>query len=728
MNSPRKIAILGGGIASLTTAFYLTELAKELGYPAYDITVYQMGWRLGGKGASGRNQKQGNRIEEHGLHMWGGYYDNAFTLIRKCYKELQAPEFQSVDDAFVAQEDFWMIEKQPDNGVWLPWHFAIPQRGALPGFLDSDMPEPPQTIWQQIRRVFTLAVNAVEDLLLIDRHPADTTRGTNPPEANDVDHEDHQHISSANNILRGLASQGDQDVSHRSFLGYSRKSAIVFIISRLRGKMEAVLDTVDGAAEEAFARALIEIIDALRFVARKFFQMVKDWTPAQHLWRVFDYFITIFRGILSSRLFKNAFDSINHLTFDEWLTSNFIEPQTLLSPIVQSSYDTMFAYREGKVALEHRDMEAGTYLRAVVRAMSYKGAFMYRMRAGMGDIIFAPLYRLLRQRGVKFAYFHKVENLRLSADGKFVETIRIQQQAVMRNEDPLGYEPLIPVGRFPCWPNAPLYSQIKLANAVDEEAPQLESGEWGETRTITLHSHTDFDEIILGIPIGVLPSIASELLEKNNSWRAMLDNVKRVRTQSFQIWFSSPVQNLSVESKERQHVLQSCVPNTPINTWSSMIQTLVNESWESDRVKDVIYFTGLLADDVVPEQAIAKLRAEALNIFSSLYEHGIFLQLPDDHDLAANVSANNDILWDSQYFKVNIEPTDLYTMTVHDSSQHRLFPDESGFDNLTLAGDWTRNYCNLGMVEGAVMSGILAARKFCKNPTLIPIYGIGDWS
>jgi uncharacterized protein with NAD-binding domain and iron-sulfur cluster len=53
-----KIAILGGGIGSLTAAY---ELAVQ---DRYDITVYQMGWRLGGQGASGRNRALGDRIEE----------------------------------------------------------------------------------------------------------------------------------------------------------------------------------------------------------------------------------------------------------------------------------------------------------------------------------------------------------------------------------------------------------------------------------------------------------------------------------------------------------------------------------------------------------------------------------------------------------------------------------------------------------------------------------------
>src|SRR6185436_10988092 len=80
---PSKVAVIGGGCAALAAAFELTRPELE---GRFSVTVYQMGWRLGGKGASGRGVH--GRIEEHGLHLWMGYYENAFRLIRDCYAEL----------------------------------------------------------------------------------------------------------------------------------------------------------------------------------------------------------------------------------------------------------------------------------------------------------------------------------------------------------------------------------------------------------------------------------------------------------------------------------------------------------------------------------------------------------------------------------------------------------------------------------------------------------------
>ena len=54
------LAIIGGGAASVAAAF---ELTRPQHRGKYRVSVYQMGWRLGGKGASGRGPA--DRIERH---------------------------------------------------------------------------------------------------------------------------------------------------------------------------------------------------------------------------------------------------------------------------------------------------------------------------------------------------------------------------------------------------------------------------------------------------------------------------------------------------------------------------------------------------------------------------------------------------------------------------------------------------------------------------------------
>ena len=55
-------------------------------------------------------------------------------------------------------------------------------------------------------------------------------------------------------------------------------------------------------------------------------------------------------------------------------------------------------------------------------------------------------------------------------------------------------------------------------------------------RTRTLRVTDDFDVVVLGIGIGAIPFVAGDLLARDPRWRAMVDHVKTVATQAFQLW------------------------------------------------------------------------------------------------------------------------------------------------------------------------------------------------
>ena len=114
-----RVAILGGGVGALSAAFALTEIDPK--GEQYEITLHQLGWRLGGKTASGRNAEFGQRIEEHGLHIWAGFYENAFTILRSVLKSLNRPPLLTIGDAFKRQNQIFYAEQV--GGQWLPWPF-----------------------------------------------------------------------------------------------------------------------------------------------------------------------------------------------------------------------------------------------------------------------------------------------------------------------------------------------------------------------------------------------------------------------------------------------------------------------------------------------------------------------------------------------------------------------------------------------------------------------------
>ena len=119
-----KIAILGGGFGSLAAAYHLT--ATPALRRRYDVEIYQMGWRLGGKCATGRDER--NRILEHGLHFWFGCYDNAWAMLRDIYAEWDKPAdcpFQTGLDAFQPQ-NFTPLWTQQGDGEWGFWNVEWP--------------------------------------------------------------------------------------------------------------------------------------------------------------------------------------------------------------------------------------------------------------------------------------------------------------------------------------------------------------------------------------------------------------------------------------------------------------------------------------------------------------------------------------------------------------------------------------------------------------------------
>src|SRR5579863_4978647 len=136
MAEKRKVAILGGGIGAMTTAFELTRSPKW--QDNFDITIYQMGWRLGGKGASGRDLENRARIEEHGLHVWFGFYENAFELIRLAYEEVNrlgltpGSPFTDFTKAFTKQSVCSMIDQGRKDGDNI-WSFWFPTSDRTPG-------------------------------------------------------------------------------------------------------------------------------------------------------------------------------------------------------------------------------------------------------------------------------------------------------------------------------------------------------------------------------------------------------------------------------------------------------------------------------------------------------------------------------------------------------------------------------------------------------------------
>ena len=97
-------------------------------------------------------------------------------------------------------------------------------------------------------------------------------------------------------------------------------------------------------------------------------------------------------------------------------------------PLIGALYDTMFQYCEGDRA--RPSYGAGTAAQVVMRMLGgYKGDAVWKANAGLGEALIAPLYEMLRARGVRFAFFHKLEKIELTPDREAIARLVFARQA-----------------------------------------------------------------------------------------------------------------------------------------------------------------------------------------------------------------------------------------------------------------------------------------------------------
>jgi uncharacterized protein with NAD-binding domain and iron-sulfur cluster len=641
----QKVAILGGGMAGLAAAWRLTRPEG----PRPLVTVYQRGWRLGGKGASSRGLHQ--RIEEHGLHVWPGYYDNAFRLIRSCYDELDREHrdpscpIRDWRDGFFPASTVGLGDDAGDG--WSPWVAAFPENDLLPG------------------------------------------------DAGDVD----QGLDLADFVERAAGLLGRFGESQRS--GPPAARAV------LSSHPERPNDL---AAEPGPAGAITTFATGLRALA------TLDRRTPRRTAQLAELLLTMIRGVTVDRLLERGYGAIDHLDFREWLAGHGATPAAVDSPLVRGLYDFVFGYEAGDTRRPRFAAGLGLHLTARM-FLTYRGAIFWKMRAGMGDVVFAPLYQALARRGVRFEFFHRLDALRLTDDHRSIASIRLGRQAALA----AGldqYQPLVRVGGLPVFPSSPDPAQLEAGSRVpghDLESHWCESPDAG---TLELDAGRDFDAVVLAVSLGMVPIVAAELLEQDARWRAMTERVATVATQSCQVWLRDDERSLGWP--HRAALVTGC--GGPFDTFASMSHTIPFEEWPPDgHPLTAASFCSVLPDaDVAgrqggpdPARAAEVVRANAVRFLAT--RCGRIWPAATNGEgfrwdlLAGGGPHAGPDRFASQYWRANTDPSDRYVQSLPGTARFRLPADGSGFDKLALAGDWVDSGLNAGCIEAAVLAGIQAA-------------------
>jgi hypothetical protein len=343
------------------------------------------------------------------------------------------------------------------------------------------------------------------------------------------------------------------------------------------------------------------------------------------------------------------------------------------------------------------------------------------MLGGWGEVLVAPYYEVLRDRGVRFHFFNRIEALVPGDDGR-LSAIDVRVQA-----NPVGgsaaYEPLFDYrpgdGSPPrrCWPEAPLYEQLAdgdAARGAGDLEKWIDSAGFGTVRTLRVDE--DFDLCIVGMSMGTLRETTGALGEANPAWRAMLDSAGVTPTISAQIWRRESV--ASFHGVSRDGLMTGY--EAPHDTWGDMSFLLGLEQAGADgsRPGSLSYLCGPITPGSGPERATRPARET--EAWLQAYAARIFPGLDDGK---GGYRQDGEI---ERCARINDDPIDLYVASPAGSIDKRLRPDDSGFPNLMLAGDWTRNNFDCGAVETAVLSAKLCSRTICGSPGRI--YGESDFA
>ena len=666
----RKIAILGGGVGAMTAAYALASL--PLAADRFDITVYQLGWRLGGKGASGRNAARGQRIEEHGLHVWSGFYDNAIAQMRQVFADLQGEPavFQSFETAFRPHNDIILTE--PDGLDWKTWIIRPPIKPDVPGTGGDTL---------SALAMFKAVVAYVADL--IGQTSADPVAGAHTHPARVLPAQDIAHV------------RGRVDVT-----------ALPPTLHHWLAALSDALPDEPAAYTPADKSALVSLTRAVHVEAQaRRLALIVASTFADDLRRLhmaIDLGAAALRGIIADDVPFAGFDAVEDQEFSAWLSRHGAADDTINGALIKAVYDYAFGYQRGQTDRAHRSIGAGTFLHGSIRlVLTYKGAIFYKMNAGMGDSVFAPLHKALVKRGVRFKFFHQVTGLHLDPTARQIDRIGLREQASPIAAD---YDPYVRVGALDCWPSQPVWDRLKNGAAL--QGTDFENPDPAAPATLTLQKGVDFDDVILGISLGGLPHIVADLTAADPAWRDMLAHVGTVATQAMQLWLRPDIAALG--GPAGQPIVTAFAD--AMNTVADMSHVIPAEAWPPGQTPGTIaYFCGPLADDIGSGSGRVKALSQG---WMTQNGHKLMpLAFETDGRLKDSllIAADGADPWSDQYFRANTTGSERYVLSQPDSARYRLRADRSGFANLWLAGDWTYTAINAGCVEAAAMSGLRAA-------------------
>lgn len=691
MADKKNIVILGGGVAGCTAAYWLTHIPEWRA--KYRVSLYQCGWRLGGKGASGRNRDT-LRSYEHGPHAWYGGYENGFRTMRAVFKEFK--------EAFGNHGIFSEVMGADGGALFKPANQAqyVHLRDGIP-------PE----VWTW-------------EFPFSDQY-GESGDGNPAPGFREALRRLWEHLKSN---LRGSALLDQFEVSLEKELELQAFSGVAAERENLFDLAEsATLDVVDFPDNKNAYWWMLLVLAQLR----KRLNRLIEATPGKHKVLVMaDFMVAMAQGAVVDVVKPDRkYEELDAEDFQAWLGKHRAYYKNIdESPYIKGLYEAAFAYKRGT----EPNLGAGTALRiAIWIFFGYKGHYIHKMQAGMGEVMFSPLYKVLSEPGedgnprVDFHFFHRVTGIELDASKKRVAKVRMRRQVVPRGGYPYLIDASLPGQSAPfwCWPDSPDWDHIENGGQLQHADPpgvDLES-RW----TTILGTEKDLevgrdDVVIFAMPAPVLPELVEELAANNGRFAEMVGGIDSVAPAAAQFWINGESGEPDLWSAHgvTEEIIGAGASN-PLSIFLDYTPVMHTELPEPGK-RHLLYACGITPEhgnedslpdpgSDLPQQQHDVLAGDARNLIAAEWV-GLFPSLCDasgGFDWSRLGGDSPDFL-NHHYHRVNFDGSSRYILSTVDSVNHRL-PSASGYANLLLAGDWIKTGIDLGCVEAATVSGMMAA-------------------
>jgi uncharacterized protein with NAD-binding domain and iron-sulfur cluster len=684
----RRVVVIGAGVAGLTTAHELTR--TEAARSDWTVDVFEMGHRIGGRLFSAHRPEASGRNEEHGLHVWFGFYDNAFRLAHDVWGSVRKPEgcpWSTIWDAL-------RPISASDHGLPGPEGFVV--RRVI-HTRNSDVPG------VSAARTFTGQLTGLLDLLR-----------ALPATLNSMlraEHESPAHVPetpSATLWPTPTDASWLRDVDR----------AFTQVLGALRERIGRDDPPAAAASEERRRRAARteRLLRRLhRPIVRRLRRMAGSRPAALEVVRLIDLGLAIMRGAnnVEDGIFEDGdLDRVSGWELGAWLRRHGADEDTTRHcRVVEFLYDGPFAYLRGDRTRPVIEASAG--LRLLFRFLfGHKYSVAFLMSAGASETLVAPLYALLRDRGVRFHLFHRLQ--RIDVDPTSRRVIRLHFVRAARALD--DYDPIVVHDGLLGLRPDPDWSRLEDGAALEARGVSFYSRfapDRGESDVVIWEVDRDFDDVVLALPLGAVApdgdgfSPVAGWLNHHPAASACLERLHLVPTVAAQLWFREPADAIGLRNRAVVTWAQ------PFSIVCDMSPVIAHERWASPGPASCAYLCGAWpleaptrpsSDREAPMRDLQRARAA---LRAQLDAHAPTLFAPSA-TLHGTEGVPDPI--DAQYVRANVEPWDLADLPLPGADAVRLEATDTGVDNMVLAGSWLRTTMNMTSVEAAVSSGLAAAR------------------